>query len=501
MKMVSRRGLRFQILVILAFILIVPVLVMLYDICYATRSDEVVLENREKYLNEIINEVAYELEKSNVKSPQQLVNSFTIKAGFLLHENEGVRLGLYVIENEEMYIEGFLHEYRKLTKQEQIERERRISQEVSTGIQSVIATGDKIVRVGRTWDDEFLECLRPVRVNGEIVAVVWAEQMMHPIFAKSYHFRKVTRYTTLVIFCFSLLGVLAVVLNLTRYINAIKEGLEKLEQDINYRMQPLPGEMGQITKAINKMGEGLAERQELREKLRQNDFLAALGRLVTGIAHELRNPLGVLMATVEVMEEDLKDCNGIKDYAERIKKQVDRQSNTVNELLDFGRPDDGVLETLDINELLHNVVDFAKPLLQKNNVNLLIKMDENMPKIVGSAEKLQQVFLNLIINAIQAMPYGGSIILVSRTEENDIIVVVEDTGKGIPEEDLVHIFEPFYTTKDGGCGLGLAISNQVVRIHGGEIVARSTPGKGTKMTVYLPSKKGEGNFETQNSHY
>ncbi len=492
MIILGRRGLRFQILLLLTFILIVPVLVMLYDLFFASKSDEVVLENRERYLSEIMNEMASGLEYNEDETPRQLVNSFTQEAGYLVRENKGVRLGIYIVENEKMYIEGFLHEYRKLTKQEQIERERRISGEVSAGIQSVLATGEKIVRVGRTWDDEILECLRPVRVKGKIVAVVWAEQMMHPIFAKSYNFRMVTRYTTLVIFCFSLFCVVAVVLNLTRNINTIKEGLESLEADIDFRLEPLPGEMGQITTAINNMGEGLAEREQLKEKLRQNDFLAALGRLVTGIAHELRNPLGVLMATVEVMEEDLQNCDGIKDYAERIKKQVDRQSKTVNGLLDFGRPDDGMLEKLDLNELLLNVMDFAQPLLQKSNVDISTHLEQSLPHVVGSAEKLQQVFLNLIINAIQAMPSGGSIIITSGSTGEEVFATVNDTGKGIPENDLEHIFEPFYTTKDGGSGLGLSISNQVVRIHGGRIIARSTPGKGTEMTVCLPFlMKGE----------
>lgn len=503
MIFMRKRSLRFQLLAILLVVLVVPVLVMLYDLLYASKSDEVVLESKEEHLTEIVVELSSKLKKYAVPADEEkLVAAFAETAKPLAAENKGVRLGLYLVESEKMFIEGFLHQYRELSPEEQARRERRVAGEVSAGIRSVLATQDLIVRVGRTWDDEFLECLLPVLVDGKPVAVVWAEERLHPIFAKSYHFRLITRYATLIIFCLGVAGLSLVILNLTHNIEKIKKGLETLEHDINFRLESMPGEMGQITKAINKMAEGLAERQQLKEQLRRADFLAALGRLVTGIAHELRNPLGVLKATVEVMEDDLKECPGITNYIDRIKKQIDRQNKTVNELLDFGRPDDGVLETLNINDLVLNVVDFSHPLLRQRNVEVDVQLADNLPLVVGSSEKLKQVFLNLIVNAVQAMPQGGPLTIVTRDAGEWVLISIKDAGNGIAEEDLPHIFEPFYTTKDGGSGLGLAICQQIVGVHGGKITASSIPGKGTEMTVSLPVKGGsQQNDETKNLNY
>lgn len=499
----GKTGLRFQLLLILLVVLLVPVLVMLYDILYASKSDEVVLESKQEHLTEIVVELSSELKRNNVLMDEdKLLSTFTEVAKPMASENKGVRLGLYLVKNEKMHIEGFLHQYRELSPEERVQRKQRVAKEVSAGIKSALATQDLIVRVGRTWDDEFLECLLPVMVNGKPVAVIWAEERLHPIFAKSYHFRLITRYATLIIFCLGVTGLSFVMLNLTHNIEKIKKGLETLEHDINFRLEYMPGEMGQIAKAINRMADGLAERQQLKEQLRKADFLAVLGRLVTGIAHELRNPLGVLKATVEVMEDDLKECPGITNYIGRIKKQIDRQTKTVNELLDYGRPDDGVFETLNINDLILNVVDFSHPLLRQRNVEVDVRLADNLPLIMGSSEKLKQVFLNLVVNAVQAMPQGGPLTIITRHTGEWVLVCIKDAGYGIAEEDLPHIFEPYYTSKDGGSGLGLAICQQIVEVHGGKITASSIPGKGTEMTVSLPVKGGnQQNDETKNLNY
>lgn len=495
MASLGKGSLRLQILLILLVVLVVPILVMLYNIFYAVKSDEIVLENKQKRLIETVSEIILILEDSFFENDDPGA-AFKQIVEPVVTNNEGVRLGLYLVANDEMYIEGFLHQFNKeLSLDEQVERERRIEEEVIAGIKSALASRDTIVRLGRTWDDEFLECLSPVIRNGEPVAVVWAEERLNPIFAKNYHFRQATNYVILIGFCIGIFGLLAIIINLNKSIALIKNGLETLEKNINYRMAPMQGEIGQIAKAINKMAVSLAEKERLKEELRRADFLASLGQLVTGIAHELRNPLGVLRATVEVMEDDLKECKGIGGYVQRIQKQIERQSTTVNQLLDYGRPDDGLLETINVNSLVQHVLDFAQPLLFKEDIKLDIQLNENLQPIVGSSEKLHQVFLNIIINAVQSMPQGGLLRVRSSEPGEWVLVSIEDAGKGISPEDLPHIFEPFYTNKHGGSGLGLAISQQIVGIHGGKITAQSTVDRGTNINVYLPVKGGDASRE------
>ncbi|MBE0466832.1 MAG: two-component sensor histidine kinase [Candidatus Desulforudis sp.] len=488
------QSLKFQIISVLVIILVIPILVMLYDILYASKSDRIVLESKQERLGTIVDSLALHLgKKANGNSEERLallVDEFNRTAAPLAETHPGVRVGLYIPDNEKIYIQGFLHQFRDLTPAEQQLREERIYNEVYQGIQAAIASEAPISRIGHTWDDQFLEYLVPVKYGDELVAVVWAEQTLHPIFAKGQHFRLLTRYATLGVFCISALGLLLVVTNLTNHIRQIKHGLVQLENDIYYRLPEAPGEIGQITRAINKMGQGLAEKEQLEEQLRRSDCMAALGRLVTGISHELRNPLGIINATVQVMEEELKHVPDANDYLQRIKQQIERQNRVVNELLDFGRPSKEAVEEVDLNGLLRRVLAFSEPLLRQRQITVETLFEDRLPPVMGHSEKLKQVFLNLVLNAVQAMPDDAGLRVRTRVTPDWVIAEVEDDGPGIQETDLPHIFEPFYTTKDGGSGLGLAISFQIIGMHGGRLKAGNVPSGGAIMTVHLPRRKG-----------
>ncbi len=244
--------------------------------------------------------------------------------------------------------------------------------------------------------------------------------------------------------------------------------------------------------AINRM---LTELKHHEEQLIQSRKMAAIGSLTAGIAHELNNPLNNISLTSEALIEDFDSWT----REEKLKMlrdiftQVERASVTVGNLLDFTRRDETSFERISVNDVLRSTAGLMSNELALNKVKLDLKLADNLPPILGNHHNLQQVFLNLFLNAIQAMPDGGILTVRSRVTDETVQVEVTDTGCGIPKDHLAKIFDPFFTTKEvgKGTGLGLSVSYGIIQKHHGSISVESEPGKGTTFTVRIPIAKGE----------
>lgn len=479
-------GLRVQVIVAVALLLVAPLLVMLYDLRAASRSDDVLVRDLEARLTQVAAGLAAEIEARWGGEPREMPGVFRDVAGPLAAGNPGTRLGLYVVDTGQLFVEGFLHEYRELSPEEQEARERRILREAAAGIASVLAGGQPLTRVGQTWDDHFLEALVPVRVGNRTAAVAWAEQRLHPVFAQRARTRLLLRYAALGTLSVGLLFTMWAVLNFAGQVRRIKEGLGALERDLQHTLPEMPGEMGQIAAAINKMAAGLAEKERQIEQFRRSENLVALGRLVTEIAHELRNPVSIIQAVVQVMGSELGHVAGVGQYVQKVEDQVARHQKMVEELLEFGRPSGAGVGLLDLNDLVRTTVASVEPLLTRRGVgHSFVPAAESLP-VEGNGAKLQQVLVNLIMNAVQAMGAGGTLTLRCFRLEDRACVAVEDTGEGIAPEEMARLFVPFHSRKPAGAGLGLAISEQIVKIHGGTIDVASEYGRGTTVRVCLP---------------
>lgn len=496
------KTLRSQFLIIITILLLIPVLTILYDILFASRSDEAMLREREEKLGSVIETVVIPhiqdnidtyLADSNVSfndlSPvaratylEKAFNETTKPLGL---SNQGVRFGLFVPETNQIYVQGFLRQYRAMDISER-DREQRIKEEAKSGLIAVAASGQPLTRLASSLNEETYEVLIPVYISGELVAVAWADERVHPIFAQSRHFRTITRYLSLFAVIIGALGALFVIHNLSGSVRVIKQGLREMERNIHGRIPTLAGEPGEIALAINKMAVSLEEKEKLEEELRRSERLAALGRLVTGVAHELRNPIGIVKTTVQIMEKELENKNVDKEYFKVIDEQILRQNRVIEELLDFGRPGKNLVQNANINSLLERVLIFTKPMLLQHRVQLQLALDPQLPTILADAERIKQVFVNIILNAVQAMPEGGQLTISTRQHQQWIQIAFEDTGPGIAPEEVATIFDPFYTTREYGTGLGLSISYQIVKTHDGHIEVESTPGKGTCFIVHLP---------------
>ena len=237
--------------------------------------------------------------------------------------------------------------------------------------------------------------------------------------------------------------------------------------------------------------------KQSQDTLRRADRLSSLGLLTAGLAHEIRNPLVAIRTFTQLLPERYDDAEFREGFQGLALKEVDRICGLINDLLSFARPSKPNVAPENVNDVVENIARILETQAKEKGVVILREFGENLPKIWIDREQMKQVFMNLILNAIQAMREGGSINISSRSISRNgaepagdfVQVEIRDTGVGIPEENLQHIFDPFFTSKDEGSGLGLAVSHQIVQEHGGFVTVESQVGKGTAFFVHVPVGK------------
>ena len=240
-----------------------------------------------------------------------------------------------------------------------------------------------------------------------------------------------------------------------------------------------------IQETAVKLSETYAQLQASIEQVRRADRLSALGELSAGLAHEIRNPLGALEGAVQILQRPELPSQTREEFAEMAGKEVGRLKSLLTQFLDFARPQPPQRIRTDPAMLLHSIASLATETAKLAQVEICVDVLETKPIAIDS-EQIRQVLLNLVLNAIQAMPDGGRIVLRSRQEDESVILEVVDRGPGIAPENIERIFDPFFTTRPTGTGLGLSIAHQIVHGHGGEISVRNNPGHGATFAVALP---------------
>jgi signal transduction histidine kinase len=226
-------------------------------------------------------------------------------------------------------------------------------------------------------------------------------------------------------------------------------------------------------------------------KMQRADRLASLGTLTAGLAHEIRNPLVAIKTFTQLLPERFDDDEFRNHFLDVTSGEVDRISSLVNELLEFARPSQPNLNKEDLNQVIEKMILLVATQSEAKNLQIVKQYHEFLPPVVLDKEQIKQVFLNVLLNAIDATSEEGVITietnLMKKNGFQDFVqITVRDTGKGIPKEELDKIFTPFYTNKDQGSGLGLAISHQIVQEHHGTIEVESEEGKGSTFYINLP---------------
>jgi len=235
--------------------------------------------------------------------------------------------------------------------------------------------------------------------------------------------------------------------------------------------------------------------EQSRAQLVQSEKLAATGRLAASLAHEINNPLQAIHNSLQLMLTFPLEPDEQREYLQMASEEVERLMRLVARMLDFARRPRKGMKPTSLNDVIEKVLTLCSKYLQHHRVTLRRDLAPDLPPVLANADELSQVFLNLILNAVDAMPEGGTLRVSSRLMgDGRLEVTFSDTGHGIPPEHLDRIFEPFFTTKENGSGLGLTVSHSVIERHGGEISVRTLEGEGTTFTVRLPAA-AEGDDE------
>ena len=281
-------------------------------------------------------------------------------------------------------------------------------------------------------------------------------------------------------------------------LSQVAKNMAKVEAgDLSVRMTPQgKDEIGRLIVNFDSMvGRLDRAKKELEtfhfQQMERADRLASVGEMAAGIAHEIKNPLTGIAAAITVLKDDFTPDDGRVLIINEVLEQISRLDKTVNDLLFFGKPTVAEPTCTDINMALKKILVFAAQHRGGKNIEKRLELTEDLPPVYVDPKQIQQVFLNLFLNAVQAMQHGGVLTVqsgLSKVDGVDMVQVhVTDTGQGIPPQILEKIFTPFFTTKAQGTGLGLAISHRLIEQHGGRLTVVSDDGVGTTFTVELPA--------------
>jgi len=260
---------------------------------------------------------------------------------------------------------------------------------------------------------------------------------------------------------------------------------------VRFNFSPLSDEQGNI-EGVVLSGRDVTDLKRLEEQLIQAEKLAAMGQMLAGVAHELNNPLTAILGVTELLRDRPGADDSTKHQLELTHRQARRAARIVQNLLEFSRPASPQKKPLDLNNLLDRTLQLQEHSLRRNNIEVDFHPGADLPGIIGDANQLIQVFLNLVTNAEQAIREvrdHGRIQIRACRNGNQVTITVQDDGVGVRPEALPRIFDPFYTTKrpGGGTGLGLSICMSIIREHGGNIEAETLPAGGSAFTIYLPA--------------
>ena len=410
---------------------------------------------------------------------------------------------------------GEVHEGRPIGTVTIFQGDLRISTNVSkedgnraVGTRLSEAVYEEVLERGGTWADRafvfndwYLTAYEPIRdPEGQIVGALYVGLLEAPFLDS----KNAVTGRLLVMLSVATLASLALILLVTNLVlqpigRIIAMSHRVMEGDLTARVQiNPPGEMGELCQAVDGMAEAVCEREEqlkqaTRRQITQSEKLASIGRLASGIAHEINNPLTSILTFAHLLrEKEPADKQDTEDL-DLIIHETKRAADIVQGLLDFARERPAVKEPLSMNDVVRRTVRLIRNQKLFRGVTIEEQLSSDLPAVNGDTNRLQQVVLNLCLNAREAMEEGGTIGVATRTKEGEVVLEVRDTGHGIKSEDLEQIFEPFFSTKPvgQGTGLGLSVTYGIVDQHGGRIEVASEEGKGTTFTVLLPTLERE----------
>ncbi len=313
---------------------------------------------------------------------------------------------------------------------------------------------------------------------------------------KASLYKRVT--VTVMIFALGILVSLYLARKYTQPLHSVVESAKRVAAGDLSKTSEVEGqdEIAELTRNFNDMVEKLRQHRELEERLREAERLSAVGKLASGIAHEIRNPLNFMNLSIDHIRTRLGSGrpDGTAEalaLMSNIKAEIHRLNSMIENFLTVGKPLALNKSDVNVGALVQEVVELARQKANEQGIAVTVAEDPAVPRIQADAVQVKTCLMNVVLNAIQAMPGGGRLRITTALREGMVEIAVADSGPGISEEDLNRIFNPYFTTKKLGIGLGLAITKKIVEEHRGTIAVRSRPNEGTGMIISLPVERVE----------
>ena len=261
------------------------------------------------------------------------------------------------------------------------------------------------------------------------------------------------------------------------------EALRKARDELEIRVQERTAELAKANEALRAE---ITERKRAEECRLRTERLAAMGRLAAALAHEINNPLQAISSSLELVLDFPLEEEERLEYLQAARREIERLMALTGRVLNFARPPRVEQQPTSAADVVHDALALVSKRLDYSDIRVSLDLPDVLPPVLASSSQLAQVFLNLIINAIEAMPDGGELSISARLAGEQVEVTFTDSGPGISPDAIARLFEPFYTTKENGTGLGLATSHSIIQQHGGTLTAGNAPGGGAVFTVALP---------------
>jgi signal transduction histidine kinase len=382
-------------------------------------------------------------------------------------------------------------------------------------LRQAISSGNITKKMRSYHGKNFLSMSAPFYQGNEIMGSLKISLPLIDVEESMADFQRiVVLFSILTAFTFIVIGSLL----LTRYLVKPLERMIKATEDITegYFPQDLEptgrNEIGTLSASLSRMADKLREdrkqieqyihslektnRQlkEAQDEVLRSEKLASVGKLAAGVAHEIGNPIGIILGYTEILRHNMNQQEENLDTLKRMENEIMRIDKIIRELLSFSRPSKTTLHSIQTNSLIEETVSLISHQKAFHAIELELKLQERLPPIMGDEQQFQQVMINLFINAMDAMPQGGKLTITTEPysdgyNPSGVRMIIRDTGVGIEKEHLNKIFDPFYTTKSPGkgTGLGLSVSLRIIESFGGKISVESSPEKGTTFTIILPA--------------
>lgn len=413
----------------------------------------------------------------------------------------------------------FQHDLRISTNVKKANGERAIGTRVSKEVnQAVLKEGKPWVHRAFVVNDWYISAYEPIKnINGDIIGILYVGMLEKPyidlrnnVMITFTGMAIISVVVLLIILFFITSTIIDPLRGMVFATNKIAQGDLNHKVEIKYR-----DEIGKLARSFNQMTENLKkanekliqwgktlekrveertkELREMQDSLIQSEKLASLGKMAAGVAHEINNPLTSILINTHLMLEKVEEKHAFYENLSLIADETSRCTNIVKGLLEFSRQELPQKAFSDVNDIINRTLNLLKNQVSFYNISIIKELGLNLPQIELDKNKIEQVFWNLMFNASEAMPDGGKLTIISKFSQNKkyIEVIFMDTGVGIPKENINKLYDPFFTTKSSGTGLGLAVSYGIIKQHLGKIEVESEQGKGSTFTVSLPLSKNK----------